>query len=83
MAERCNSGRYPKAEYQLSANDGSPINHEYIEAEANQVGISLRTGCFCNPGASEIALELKQPDLIACFSREEFQQRLKQGLEPA
>lgn len=64
----------------ISANfyhqDGSPINHEYIEAEANKVGISLRTGCFCNPGASEIALELKQPDLIACFSREEFQQRL-------
>ncbi len=30
---------------------GQPVDHRSIEAEANRAGISVRTGCFCNPGA--------------------------------
>ena len=30
-------------------------------------GISLRTGCFCNPGAGEVSLGLSKPELEACF----------------
>ncbi len=56
--------------------DGSPIDHRLIEAEANQAGISLRTGCFCNPGAGEIALGLSKPELAACFSQPGHTQRL-------
>lgn len=48
--------------------DGRPIDHRLIEEEANKVNISLRTGCFCNPGAGEIALGLSQPELNACFT---------------
>ncbi len=56
--------------------DGVAFNHRYIEEEANKRQISLRTGCFCNPGAGEIALELEKPELIACFSQTEHIQRL-------
>lgn len=31
------------------------FNYRRIEELANHEGISLRTGCFCNPGASEMA----------------------------
>src|SRR5581483_1109506 len=43
--------------------DGSPIDHRFIESEANKVNISLRTGCFCNPGAGEIALGISRVEL--------------------
>lgn len=56
--------------------DGNPIDHRFIEAEANKVNISLRTGCFCNPGAGEIALGISSMELAACFSQPEHEQRL-------
>ena len=56
--------------------EGIAFNHRYIEEEANKRNISLRTGCFCNPGAGEIALELEKPELIACFSQTEHEQHL-------
>jgi selenocysteine lyase/cysteine desulfurase len=48
---------------------GQAIDHRLIEQRANQANISLRTGCFCNPGAGEIALGLSKPELVACFSQ--------------
>jgi len=48
---------------------GHPMDHRLIEQRANQANISLRTGCFCNPGAGEIALGLSRPELVACFSQ--------------
>ena len=48
---------------------GHVIDHRFIEQQANQARISLRTGCFCNPGAGEIALGISKPELAACFSR--------------
>jgi molybdenum cofactor sulfurtransferase len=47
------------------------FDHRLIEAEANRVNISLRTGCFCNPGGGEIALGLSQTELVACFTQPE------------
>ena len=34
---------------------------------AAKANISLRTGCFCNPGGGETALELSKTELIGCF----------------
>jgi selenocysteine lyase/cysteine desulfurase len=56
--------------------DGGVIDHRLIEQQANQHGISLRTGCFCNPGAGEIALGISKPELAACFSSPSHDQRL-------
>jgi len=49
--------------------EGRFFDHLLIEGEAAAVGISLRTGCFCNPGGGEIALGFSRPELVACFSR--------------
>src|SRR5262249_198377 len=38
-----------------------------IQEEANQNGLSLRSGCFCNPGVREIALGLVREDLAQAF----------------
>jgi selenocysteine lyase/cysteine desulfurase len=45
------------------------FDHRLIEAEANKANISLRTGCFCNPGGGEIALGLSRTELVACFTQ--------------
>lgn len=56
--------------------DGQPLDHRFVENEANKVNISLRTGCFCNPGAGEIALGISRMELAACFAQPTHQQRL-------
>jgi selenocysteine lyase/cysteine desulfurase len=56
--------------------DGGLIDHRFIEQEANKHNISLRTGCFCNPGAGEIALGISKPELAACFTQPDHSQRL-------
>jgi len=56
--------------------DGHIIDHRDIEEAANRVNISLRTGCFCNPGAGEIALEISSMELAACFTQPEHENRL-------
>ena len=48
---------------------GHFIDHRVVERRANQAGISLRTGCFCNPGGGEVALGLSATELSACFVR--------------
>jgi molybdenum cofactor sulfurtransferase len=44
------------------------IDHLRVEEHANQVNISLRTGCFCNPGGGELALGLSASELNTCFA---------------
>lgn len=47
---------------------GHYIDHRVVEARANEVRISLRTGCFCNPGGGEVALGLTASDINTCFT---------------
>ncbi|CAG1016359.1 molybdenum cofactor sulfurtransferase [Anaerolineales bacterium] len=56
--------------------DGKAFDHRYIESEANKVNISLRTGCFCNPGAGEIALGISRVELDVCFTQLGHEERL-------
>jgi len=51
--------------------NGQIIDHRHIETEANKVNISLRTGCFCNPGGGEVALGLSKTELVGCFTQSE------------
>jgi molybdenum cofactor sulfurtransferase len=53
-----------------------PIDHRIIERQANEAGISLRTGCFCNPGAGEIALGISRVELDVCFTQAGHEERL-------
>lgn len=56
--------------------EGNVIDHRYVEECANKVKISLRTGCFCNPGAGEIALGISSSELQACFRRPTHEEHL-------
>ena len=53
-----------------------PLDHRYIEQKANEANISLRTGCFCNPGAGEVALEISRVELDVCFTQPGHEDRL-------
>jgi len=44
------------------------VDHLRVEERANQRNISLRTGCFCNPGGGELALGLTAGELDTCFA---------------
>ena len=48
--------------------DGHLLDYRRIEELAGAEGISLRTGCFCNPGAGEIAEGLTMEDMQAGLS---------------
>ncbi|MCI0830686.1 MAG: aminotransferase class V-fold PLP-dependent enzyme, partial [Chloroflexi bacterium] len=47
------------------------IDHRRIDDLAGRAGISLRTGCFCNPGAGEMAHGLTEEDMAAAFENSE------------
>ena len=47
--------------------EGRPIAYGTVERAASQAGISLRGGCFCNPGAAERALELPAGAMLECL----------------
>ncbi len=48
---------------------GTFFDHLLVEQKANAGKISLRTGCFCNPGAGESALGLTRDELVTCFAQ--------------
>jgi len=45
------------------------IDYRRVEELANEVNISLRTGCFCNPGANEIAEGLTETEITEGFAK--------------
>ncbi len=61
--------------------EGSVIDHLRIEEMAARERISIRTGCFCNPGGGEAALGLRAEELTACFHRAESEHRSRFTLE--
>ena len=61
--------------------EGGVIDHLRIEELAAQERISIRTGCFCNPGGGEAALGLRAEELSACFHRAEEEHRSRFTLE--
>lgn len=56
--------------------DGRAIDHREVEDRANAANISLRTGCFCNPGGGEIALGITGTELSSCFHQPEHETHL-------
>ena len=65
--------------------DGVPVDFRHTERLAYAAHISLRTGCFCNPGAGEIAHDISQDLMADCFKSDtpvsytELYERLKQS----
>lgn len=48
--------------------NGRLLDYRRVEELAGQQGISLRSGCFCNPGVGEIAEGLTEDDMKAAYT---------------
>jgi selenocysteine lyase/cysteine desulfurase len=44
--------------------DGRVVDERYVDRLARERNISLRTGCFCNPGAGEVAFTISRETLV-------------------
>ncbi len=44
--------------------DGGVVDERYVDRVARRHNISLRTGCFCNPGAGEVAFTISRETLV-------------------
>ena len=64
-------GRGATITLNMYGSDGRLIDYRHIEQLASQHKISLRTGCFCNPGAGEVAHGLTQHEMQVCFKDQE------------
>jgi len=53
--------------FYLMAPDGTPYDVRAIEKAASDARLSLRTGCFCNPGDGEVAHGITRDDMAKCF----------------
>lgn len=56
--------------FNLDDADGRRFDYRHVEQCANRARISLRTGCFCNPGSGEIAHNLLETEMGRAFSLE-------------
>jgi selenocysteine lyase/cysteine desulfurase len=57
--------------------DGRAVPYWIVEERARAVGVAVRGGCFCNPGAAQAALGLDGDASERCFTR------LKDDFTPA
>jgi selenocysteine lyase/cysteine desulfurase len=53
--------------FYLLAPDGQTYDVHRMEELAGRDRISLRTGCFCNPGDGEVAHNITRDDMAECF----------------
>jgi molybdenum cofactor sulfurtransferase len=44
--------------------DGGVVDERYVDRIAARHNVSLRTGCFCNPGAGEVAFTIARETLL-------------------
>ena len=47
---------------------GEAVSYELVEGRARRAGVSVRGGCFCNPGASEAAFGFDPERTAACIA---------------
>lgn len=53
--------------FNLLKPNGDPIPYQHVEIAARRVGVAIRGGCFCNPGAAERAFGFSRYDVNACL----------------
>ena len=61
-------GRGGTITFNLYDPDGHLLDYRRVEELASEQRISLRTGCFCNPGAGETAEGLTESDMLAAIA---------------
>ena len=53
--------------FYLLDRSGDTFDVRRLELLAGEQRISLRTGCFCNPGDGEVAHDLRREEMAQCF----------------
>ncbi|MGJ5892681.1 aminotransferase class V-fold PLP-dependent enzyme [Streptomyces niveiscabiei] len=61
--------RGPTVTFNLLRPDGSPVDERVLQLAAAEARISLRTGCFCNPGVAEEANGMTPEVVRAALTR--------------
>ena len=61
--------------------DGRVLPYELVEATARELGVAIRGGCFCNPGAAEHAFGIPAHSARACLRDEFSVARFRQCLD--
>ncbi len=55
--------------FNLMDAEGHFFPYQLVEKEANDNGISIRAGCFCNPGAGEFSLTITAEEVRKCVKQ--------------
>lgn len=66
-------GRGATIAFYLLDSEGDVFDVDGVERHAGEQGISVRTGCFCNPGDGEVAHDITAAEMEACFDREDVE----------
>lgn len=66
---RDTTGRGGAIAFNVCDSSGQPIPYWTVETRARHARISLRGGCFCNPGASEAAFALDPSRIASCLEQ--------------
>lgn len=53
--------------FNLLDREGRPVPYERVESSARTAGVSVRGGCFCNPGAAEVAFGMPALETRRCL----------------
>jgi molybdenum cofactor sulfurtransferase len=61
---RTMAGRGATIAFNFLHPDGRIVDERYVDRVARRHNISLRTGCFCNPGAGEVAFTISRETLV-------------------
>ena len=65
---RHSEGRSGAVSFNVLDASGRPLPYAIVEAAARDAGISVRGGCFCNPGAAEAAFGVDLARLKTCLT---------------
>lgn len=55
--------------FNLLGRDGAVVPYEAVEQRARDHRVTIRGGCFCNPGAAEAAFAFAGRDVASCLDR--------------
>lgn len=66
---RMHGGQGPVLAMGFLGPGGEPVGHAEVEKLAGLDGIQIRTGCFCNSGACQSVLGLRDIDVVENFER--------------
>jgi len=61
--------RGPTVAFNVLDRSGRAVPFSNVETRARDEGVSLRGGCFCNPGASEAAFGFRADDTARCLDQ--------------